>query len=148
MSLLFLDIDGVINSEDFYRSHLYPGNPDDMDEMFMILQERPKWHVDNIALARIKKVCEDSNSSIVISSTWRSIYNKDDFIRIFDSCGWSNAPIIDVTPMIDGGIRGDEVRKWMNDHHCTDTYVIIDDAEEFYPEQSLYRTDFKHGFTA
>jgi len=147
MSLLFLDIDGVINSEKFYFSPSCPFDIGNLDVMFYLFRHAPHRHIDRQALSHVRKFCECSSVDIVVSSHWRALYDKDDFIRIFKQCGWEDAPIIGTTPNVNPGIRGDEIRKWIQDNHYTGDYVILDDIDDFYPDQTFFKADPKVGFT-
>jgi hypothetical protein len=136
MKILFLDIDGVLNS---YRSCFATGNfPHKPSEL---------EHFDMIAVGLIRKVCEETNTKIVLSSTWRM--NKN-WVELKDTL---NLPIIDRTPVhyssIRDGQRGEEVREWLTQHPEVKQYAIVDDGNDFLLEQQPYfvKTDFAEGLS-
>ena len=84
---------------------------------------------------------EGKDISIVISSTWRT-----DF-RSLTELTDNGVDYIDVTPKI-GCERGFEVNAWIAEHK-PDAYAIIDDVDEFLPDQrsKLVLTDPVVGVT-
>lgn len=147
MGLLFLDFDGVINSEIFYFSPKCLFDIGNQDVMFALFRHAPHRHIDQKALSYVREFCEISGVDIVVSSNWRALYGKDDFIRIFEQCGWEDAPIIGTTPSVNPGTRGDEILMWIKDNHYAGDYVILDDVDDFYSDQAFFKTDPKVGFT-
>lgn len=139
--IIFLDIDGVLNSEVDYEKE-----PEDLK----------RYH--DIALRPLKLLdglIDETKAKIVVSSTWRSsthtqiltevlgkpIDNTTRLQMIFKTRGFKNwKSIIDVTPVLrgDGIVRGCEIRHWINNHedilNCDysdfSTYVILDDDSD------------------
>lgn len=87
MKVIFLDIDGVLCS---YRSSIaYGGFPICLD----------KNHIkkfDHVAVNLIKKLCHETKSKIIISSTWRLTTPITKFKKFL------NLPVIGVTPQVNG----------------------------------------------
>lgn len=150
---IFLDIDGVLNSAravigfhnlhgkayDYYREKGGRMKPDDDGVIFHF-----KTEIESTALGILKDFTEMSGAKIVISSSWRKLYDLPDFVAGFAWHGWENAPIIDRTPAIYeiGSKRGDEVAAWLkkySDEHPDEeiSYVIFDDDRDFHPDQPL-----------
>ncbi len=148
MNIIFLDCDGVVNSSEFYLGSSLFEHGFDLQRAVEIFKCSPESLVAPNLLGHVKDLCLSLDASIVISSSWRLHYGKDDFIRIFDSKGWSNAPVIDLTKDLrsEGKCRGDEVQLWL-DTHSVDDYVIIDDMNDFHLDQNLFKTNFNYGFT-
>jgi len=95
--VLFLDIDGVLNSEAYLLAN--PGafereGPHAYYKMF-----------DPEACARLQTICEVTDAQIVISSSMRKIHPITD-LRLFLEARGVTAPVIDVTP----GYAGDPLR--------------------------------------
>ena len=146
MKIIFLDIDGVLNS----LSHdvvLDMTNPPQIDA-----EKMNRW---NINLLRL--LVEKTGASIVISSTWRKDprhidKNSPDTEKIqvfknhFSYHGWENAPVIGLTPNL-SGFRGEEVAVWL-DNNQVESYVILDDDTDFIfnPEDLPLHRQEKCGF--
>jgi hypothetical protein len=133
--ILFLDIDGVLNSR---RSCVATGNfPIDLSSKSIL-------HFDWIAINLIKKICKDTKAKIVLSSTWRNICPKEDFIRFF------RLPIIDITPRYLSSIRGEEISMWLRENnHKVEKYVIIDDSSDILKSQEPFfvKVNEEEGFS-
>lgn len=116
--ILFLDIDGVLNSvRSAYALGGYPHSTEDT--------ELGKF--DHVALALVRRLCKETGCQIVLSSTWRIIHP---FKRLGDDL---NLPIIDRTPQL-GGARGHEIKHWLDRNEC-ERYAIVDDDTDMLPEQ-------------
>ncbi len=129
--LLFLDLDGVLNSVDFYKRR---GGMVSHKSVF----DRHVDDLDPIAVDLLKEFVLEYNISIVISSTWRKLFTIDEICELFALVGWENIPIIDYTPIL-YTIRGEEIQAWFK--MCKrqyDEYVIIDDDADFLPSQLEY----------
>ena len=118
MNLIFLDIDGVMNTT---KTHILLGNSSS-------LQERPELYFDPLALSFIKAI-SNKGVKIVLSSTWRigkvipDIQKKFSF-ELFSKTDW----IVD-------GCRGDEIKRWVVNNPEVKNYVIVDDDKDMLPEQ-------------
>lgn len=129
--VLFLDIDGVINSErTCFVSNGYPFSFDgtDMDKF------------DPVAIRLVRKLCEQSGASIVLSSTWRMHFSVSECAKGLD------LPIVDKTPVLNGP-RGLEINSWLAAHPEVTAYAIVDDNADMLPEQMarFVQTDFQEG---
>lgn len=144
MKVIFLDIDGVLNSNDFVCSQRFEAKAD---------KGFPDSHLDENAIARINKLCEETGAKIVLSSTWRSI---DNVLEVLKRNGLK-ADIVDKTPNLDrklesglwtSKIRGDEIQAWLDENEC-EQYLIIDDDRDMLEKQKerFICTDAEHGFT-
>ncbi len=120
--VLFLDIDGVLNSTrsaTAFGKYPWSGEPDDL-KLF-----------DHIALTLIRKAVNETGTEIVLSSTWRN------------SIGWDllgkqlDLPIVDRTPSLLSGHRGREISGWLSCNKIN-KYVIIDDYDDMLEEQMKF----------
>jgi len=138
MKVLFLDIDGVLNSREWYLR-----NKENIvtHSGFMYRHEQ---ELDPRACTLINELCESEGLKIVISSTWRRIHTKGEIIDMFAYRGLF-APVIGVTPQLRGGFRGQEVDEWLYDNPGVTKHVILDDDGDFKPEQPLVLTNWEHG---
>lgn len=135
MRILFLDIDGVLNSEVYYRKTL--------------LLDSNSSRFDPEAVSMIKKLVDEFLLKIVISSTWR--YGALDRL-MFEL---KKHKLVDYlyndwfTPVIHPAHRGKEIKLWLDFHPEVIDYVIIDDDENILEEQlgRFVQTDLHNGMT-
>lgn len=129
MSVLFLDIDGVLNTE---QSLI------DSKDNNVILPEL----VENLNL-----ILEACRPKIVISSSWR-FFNKfpDTLIEhnVFDA----KELYLDHTTFESKDTRGLEIKQWISDNKHEGIFAIIDDFEEMEDlAKKWFLTSFKYGLT-
>lgn len=119
MKMIFLDIDGVLNS------YLYDSQRD----------LNKQTEIDESRLPLVKKIVDETSAKIVLSSTWRLQWDKQrekcgkDGSYLNETFAKFGLEIYDKTP--DFGIladRADEVRAWLESTQDTiESFVIIDD---------------------
>jgi len=135
LKIIFLDIDGVLNSAKYYK---------------MVDRTKKDWNRFNpLAVEMIRRLLEEFKASIVISSTWRyglvkelkKELNKSGLIKYLHK-DWK-------TPQTYPSHRGEEICLWLDNHPEATDYVIIDDDENILEEQKnlFIRTDIKEGMT-
>jgi len=111
MKVLFLDIDGVLNSR---RTAVafgsYPHKLAHLDRF------------DHAALGLVRRLC-DAGVSVVLSSSWREEFPHADIGRALD------LPIIGGTPVLSGS-RGSEIAAWLAAHEDVRTWAIVDDDRD------------------
>ena len=144
MKLVFLDIDGVLNSDAWFaRSPPLDWGLD---------------HLDPEAVARVDRLASATAARIVISSAWRLVYPLDELRAMLAAKGL-RAPIIDRTPEIpadfaEGRVRAKEIARWLGaqalrargQEGAVESFVILDDLENFGPlERFCVRTQFASG---
>lgn len=123
MKVIFLDIDGVLNSIDTMLA--FPDKPHPRSE-----------ELDQVSVNLIKRLCTETNAKIVISSTWRKLYSRKEFLEIFERYGWPFFPIIGVTDSYNshGQTRGHEIQRWL-DVNSDVEYIILDDDSDMLESQ-------------
>lgn len=145
MNIIFLDIDGVLN---FYS----PKHPE-------------RYEISQAKMLMIADLARETNSQIVITSTWRLGLSIKYFQEIFWHFthlsntyfgyywkGYEDEKIylIDVTPRFSGCIRGMEIEYWLTAYEGTiSNYVIIDDDDDMLPDQMnrFVKTNSYRGLT-
>lgn len=133
MKILFLDIDGVLNSDLYYRS---------------VDRTKANWtRFDPTVVVLIKKLIEEFSLKVVITSTWRFgavKMLKDELIK---SGLISHLHMHWKTPNIHPPHRGSEIKLWIEKHHDVNDYVIIDDDMSILDEQktNYVQTELKIG---
>ncbi len=152
MKVIFLDIDGVLNSQAWGKY----GHGLDPSDGGKCSQETLKW--DPAAVANLRQIVAETGAQIVVSSSWRGYRDKavENWQRMFACYGWPDVPVIGETPdlnrMVNGiyvsKIRGDECAAWMALHPEVTHYVCIDDDADFLPGQSCVFTDHRWGLTS
>ncbi|MCD8303767.1 MAG: hypothetical protein LUC86_02910 [Prevotellaceae bacterium] len=144
--IIFLDFDGVLNSLRGYRKAREEGRQtgDEYGTAF-----------DCDCVAALRKIVDATGVSIVVTSSWRYILDKDDIRKM-----WSDRQlpglVYSVTPtdlLIDPEERckrGIEINAWLMAHGASVNYVILDDDEDFLPYQlpHLVHTNPETGLTA
>lgn len=154
MKVLFLDVDGVLNSLEWAKAHGF-GCPPGRSKRCS--KELLKWCPDMVK--RLRRVIETTGAHIVISSSWRG-YGTGAVRKwraMFNVYGWRNAPVIGETPDLSAqrqsGVyvvvkRGEEVAAWLKAHtHVVDRFVCVDDGNDFLPDQPLVLTSMEFGLT-
>ena len=103
MNIIFLDIDGVMNSTE--------------DRFSTELENKDYW-------IRLKRLTNETNSVIVLSSSWRIIERLTNLVK--ERLKEYDIKYIDKTPYLSG--RGNEIRAWLESTNIkVDKFVIIDD---------------------
>jgi len=159
MKVLFLDIDGVLNS---YQSATFWHNKRDQNKWENELYEAWKGTLKEylalefcpIALSNLEELCRRlPDLKIVVSSTWRLGETVESLKKIFSISSFISNAIIDVTPRLMcnsdyAPVRGDEIKAWLNKHPDVTNYVIIDDDSDMLEIQKPHFVQISelHGF--
>lgn len=130
MKALFLDIDGVCNSEEsLKRQYLRKGKA-------TILEIDPEMAF------RVGKIILNTDCKLIISSSWR--HWPEGMEQIKDAVYHD---IYGTTPTSSKGFRGNEIKSYLDEHPEITRYAILDDDSDFYPDQPLFKTQWKVGIT-
>lgn len=105
--VLFLDIDGVVNSVIGFRERGY-AKPD------------PFFIEPHLAIRLKSLISKIEPIDIVLSSTWRFYKTNEEMSEML------GVKIVDSTPRLFNRDRGHEITLWLEDNEC-DLYVILDD---------------------
>lgn len=148
MKVIFLDVDGVLNSEKFYRKRGAP------DYRFEDEPEYPLCEFDPEAVELLNKIIEETGAKIVVSSTWRIGRTVGELIRLFREVGIEGY-VIDRTGVLrdrkeyEKVVRGTEIKTWLDQFPEVESYIIIDDDNDMLPEQqkNFIKTSFWVGLT-
>lgn len=110
MKVIFLDVDGVLNSNDY------------IDEAKRLNKEGIERYVDVEKIKLLNKAIKETGAKIVLTSSWRLGIDMSNLRELLARYGiW-----IDATPFINHE-RGLEIKQWMVEHPGTDDFVILDD---------------------
>lgn len=135
MKIVFLDFDGVLNSNRWVREniHLIPAN-----HLFM------HNNLDHAAVARVEKIVQASGAKVVISSTWRLLNPIAKLRDILKNHGFTGE-VVDITPRL-GTARGNEIADWLNKHGPVESFVILDDDSDMvHLKHRLVQTSWDFG---
>ena len=150
-NVIFLDIDGVLNSNDWYHKRQKLTTA---DETWSFLS-RNLNEFDPIAVGRLQFIIHETNAKLVLSSSWRRLHSLDEIseflgqISTWDNERWREL-FIGATPCHHDGFRGHEIDAWMEEHHASvRKFVIIDDDSDFTEKQKPFfvHTTWKDGLT-
>ena len=154
-NIIFLDIDGVLNSETFgHNEFIRTGKP-----------SSTMYFVDPEAVARLEKLLNERDDlKLVISSSWRG-FSFNDTVKLLNKTKISTLTkfVVGVTPR-NSKPRGEQIKqfielanKWDKDNiNITQlipekieikNYIILDDDSDFLPEQmnNFVKTSWKFG---
>lgn len=136
--IIFLDIDGVLNTKDWHCRMTKDTPKDEYGYAF-----------DPVVVANLARIIDETDADIVISSSWK-FYGVAKLRQMWKI---RNLPgtILDITPntvsdemllnanldeMELGVCRGKEIKEWLSRHKGeVSNYVIIDDFDDLLPEQ-------------
>lgn len=148
MKVLFLDFDGVLNSELFYKSRLKNKLNFKFFKFFGIAKlyhwlidahNHESWllsQIDERCVKLLNDVVEETGCKIVISSTWRKVNGDYPYLQSLLEKKGFKGEVIGQTPVL-GTIRGKEVLDWLSKHPNVTNYIIVDDDSDFNDEQKL-----------
>lgn len=131
MRVVFLDVDGVLNS---FRTCIATGDyPHELDQT---------EHFDWIAIKLLQRFSDSSGVQFVLSSAWRIGRDFRDVGKAFD------LPIIGATKSL-AGCRGSEIAEWLSRHPEVTQYAILDDDSDMLDGQMsvFVKTDAYEGLS-
>ena len=141
IKVIFLDIDGVLNTRDWHSRMTKDTPRDEFGFAF-----------DPVAVSNLAHIIEKTDAVIVISSSWK-FYGVPKLRQMWKI---RNLPgtILDITPntvsddmLLNANLeefqlgvcRGNEIKEWLSRHKGeVSNYVIIDDFDDLLPEQMCH----------
>lgn len=135
MRVIFLDIDGVLNSARYDKN-----------------KSATDGNIDVSRLLLIKSLIDRTGANVVLSSSWRCHWDPlgketnetgREIEDIFNQC---SIKLFDRTPLL-GGNRSKEIRAWLSGREDVESFVIIDDIKFGWGELENYvvKTDYRIG---
>lgn len=129
MKLLFLDIDGVINSVQANSMFNKFRDAGKIPDHYRPYRDDEFCPICVSNLINITKEFDDLK--IVISSSWRIGTTLEQLQDYLEPLGISRDLIIDKTPYFPGEERGYEIFYWLKENNHTETkYVVLDDDSD------------------
>lgn len=133
MKVIFLDIDGVLNHEQFYIKRAESAKTGTNE-----FQSYPLSQFDPESVANLNYITEQTGAKLIISSSWRF---DSDIKDIFKKVGIT-APVYGITPSLREKYgylcRGKEIDLYLSRHPEITRYVILDDDSDMEPHQMPY----------
>ncbi len=119
MKILFLDIDGVLNSEEWAFKKYDEGVHNALQSEF-----------DVQAVERLNTIIEKSGAKVVISSSWRLIYSLEHINSMLTKFGFKGE-IVGRTPSPKANRgRGYDIKRWLTENSKVTTFAILDDDND------------------
>ncbi len=125
MKVLFLDIDGVLNST--RSAAAFGGCPWPRNRNMAGDWEK----FDQVAVKLMARLVQETGAHVVLSSTWRIGMDQDRATELGDFLGYV---ISSATPG-GGGERGTQIKQWLDEHPGVEKFVIVDDDSDMLAEQ-------------
>ena len=156
--IIFLDIDGVLNSGRSYEVYC-ERDITDIPKKYNWAAALAASTVDPVAVALVNRVIAATKAKVVVSSSHRV-----SFIKGFGYTGVTvvdlvelreyihalgiEAEVIDATPLLPGYARGEEIKQWLRLHPSVTDYLILDDDADMLEEQQdrFVHTSTSDGF--
>ena len=128
IKVLFLDVDGVVNCRKTSNEN--------------------GWPIDPFMAFLVARIVDKTGCKIVLSSSWRHSVDARFVVRK------RVMPFIDITPQSkkfepDDFARGHEIASWLRANTDVTKYAILDDFDEFLPDQkpNFFKTSIEFGLT-
>ncbi len=116
--ILFLDIDGVLNSTEFFKR-----------TEFEARGERPGSMIDETCVGRLNRLLYRIQADVVFSSSWRIHFSQAEIVDGLQQHGF-RGDVIGITPKY-LGCRGNEIQAWLTARgRSADDCVILDDSSD------------------
>lgn len=111
MKVIFLDVDGVLNSDEYF------------DRIQNLDIEGIESEIDINKVKLLKKAVDTTGAKVVLSSSWRYTKNALALKKLLADYG---IRITDSTPVVENK-RGLEIKKWLENNDNVEDFVILDD---------------------
>lgn len=147
MKVIFLDCDGVINSEQWFI---------EMYERYK--RQSLRQHLCLKMLDRVANIVKATGAKIVLSSSWRHGFNEDltpidpdsECSKLLEELKKRNCELVGKTGY-NNGHRATEIKEYLDAHPEVSSFIIIDDdiedivkPEEYRIEKNKDRIDYRY----
>lgn len=137
MKVIFLDIDGVLNSRSSIKDNHEKGIP---------VSKTTDPHIIHVSL--LNSILKETGAKIVLSATKRILLTEEEVKKYLKDYG-VECECIGCTPIHRDRYRGREILQYLHDHPEIDIYIVIDDgfADLDCIKDRLVRTNNIYGLT-
>jgi hypothetical protein len=152
MKVIFLDFDGVLNSEgSFYYEYRRRNGFKEQNVKGPINET-----LCNVCASNFQYVLDTyPDAKIVISSTWRALFPLEWLKEKLNSYHIKGNRVIDKTPDLFASMlnsnRGIEINQWLSEHPEVKHYIVIDDNDEgistLHGWDKFVKTEWESGMT-
>lgn len=140
MRVIFLDIDGVLNSIRYYETELGKAHIEALEYPSL------EWWasgIDPAAVTRLNQLIAQTGAKVVISSTWRYGAPEGWLQKVLEARGFEGE-VIGATPHFPELSRKYEISAWLNEHK-PEAYVVLDDDADAEIQGRFVRTGHHFG---
>ena len=127
--IVFLDIDGVLNSEQWYaQATSRKEERNSQPSTHRSLLERS---IDPACIQRLNRLLQRTGAVVIVSSSWRKKHQLSEIVSIIEARGFCGE-VIGATSSDDGTLsRGEEITRWLKKNVPRGVaYVAVDDEVE------------------
>lgn len=131
MKIIFLDIDGVLNSEEwdsYVQSFTYGAR---FNSCYLLSQEM---------ILRLQNVIFQTNAEIVLTSSWRT--NIQALNALTKQLNLYHLRLKDTTLYSTYNTRADDIHEWLRSHPSVHSYAIVDDYDDGFSNDEVLATHF------
>jgi K+/H+ antiporter YhaU regulatory subunit KhtT len=119
MKVIFLDFDGVLNSEASFRYEARRKS------------NRIPDSLSDVCCSNLQYILEQAaDVKLVISSTWRKMHTMEELRNFLNGRFVNGSRIVSKTPSVFSGHRGHEIKLWLQENPNVTQYVILDDDND------------------
>lgn len=111
MKIIFLDVDGVLNSDEYF------------DKIQGLDIQGIESAIDINKVKLLKKAIDATGAKVVLSSSWRYTKNASALKKLLSDYG---VYVVDSTPVVEHK-RGLEIKRWLEYNSDVEDFVILDD---------------------
>lgn len=161
MDVLFLDIDGVLNSSKSLKAS-NKDTPTRAEEDFVVNLLRTYYTgypyctlitdllgLEPTCIQNLNLILKATDARVVLSSTWRFSHHLIGLTKLLEYRGFKGF-LFDITPinLIGEEVRGREIQAWLDLHPGVDRFIILDDNKDMaHLKSHLVLTDRSVGLT-
>lgn len=139
--IVFLDIDGVLNSVAWQESR-------PKREEGVVLPSRVVWErmLDPAAVTLLNGLLERTGAKVVVSSSWRTMTPLPEIVSLLQARGFTGE-VFGQTPDLNGPHRWEEILHWLRESGPAGACVVLDDDPMPAACECHVRTDYRVGLT-
>lgn len=126
IKVIFLDMDGVLNSAHFFKKQ----DPNEI-KAYDASDDFFRGMIDPVAVAVLSEIAEKSGASLVLSSSWRQVISLEDLEPMLRKAGYKGKGFIGKTDS-KGAHRWEEISRFVHQHPYIERYLVLDDTQDAY----------------